>query len=335
MTWEPVVELARDAVTERSCKALHGLLDGQGPPPSDGEALPLLWHWMAFLPLVAQRDLGVDGHPKLGGFLPPLEGTRRMFAGARFKLHRAIHVGEVLDRRSVVTSVQKKSGRSGELTFVEVTHEISIAGHLALTEVQDIVYRNAETMSTDRLHGDGAEPAMAGLPSTGQGAPSDPGPAATPAEMKRASSEPAYSAPSDPGSSVSSGSDPKELVDKDWEWSSGLDVSPTMLFRFSALTYNAHRIHYDRDYATKVEGYPGLVVHGPLQAVALAELCRAHVPGRSLDSFTFRARRPAFDSGPLRLMGRLTASGQVELAAFDAQGSATMTATGELLGATR
>ena len=81
----------------------------------------------------------------------------------------------------------------------------------------------------------------------------------------------------------------------DGEWV--IEVSPTLLFRFSALTYNAHRIHYDRDYATRVEGYPGLVAHGPLQALAMAEAARAagsHQGGQSL-SFEYRLTAPLFD----------------------------------------
>ena len=81
------------------------------------------------------------------------------------------------------------------------------------------------------------------------------------------------------------------------EWA--IEVSPTLLFRFSALTYNAHRIHYDRDYARDVEGYPGLLTHGPLQALAMAEAARAAEGGdRRGDpelSFEYRLISPLFD----------------------------------------
>ncbi|MGW6791564.1 FAS1-like dehydratase domain-containing protein [Streptomyces chartreusis] len=76
------------------------------------------------------------------------------------------------------------------------------------------------------------------------------------------------------------------------EWS--LDISPTLLFRFSALTYNAHRIHYDRDYATQVEGYPGLLTHGPLQVLAMAEVARAAGHAGAL-RFDYRLTAPLFD----------------------------------------
>jgi 3-methylfumaryl-CoA hydratase len=76
------------------------------------------------------------------------------------------------------------------------------------------------------------------------------------------------------------------------EWS--IEVTPALLFRFSALTYNAHRIHYDRDYARDVEGYPGLVTHGPLQAIAMAEAARARGCAGNL-FFDYRLVSPLFD----------------------------------------
>jgi len=67
-----------------------------------------------------------------------------------------------------------------------------------------------------------------------------------------------------------------------------------LLFRFSALTYNGHRIHYDRDYATRSEGYPDLVIHGPLLALLALDLPRLHAPGKAVTSFDYRLVRPAF-----------------------------------------
>jgi len=95
--------------------------------------------------------------------------------------------------------------------------------------------------------------------------------------------------------------DPEPAGEGTWERSVLPDSR--LLFRFSALTFNAHRIHYDRPYAREVEGYPGLVVHGPLNAMLLAELVQAHDP-RALAHFSFRGRAPVFDLGPIRLLGR-------------------------------
>jgi 3-methylfumaryl-CoA hydratase len=123
----------------------------------------------------------------------------------------------------------------------------------------------------------------------------------------------------------STGTDSTRLAER-WAWEAELPTDPAVLFRFSALTYNAHRIHYDDPYAREVEGYPGLVVHGPLQAVALAELSRRHAPDHRPTSFAFRAIRPAFVGEAVRLRGRPTGT-DVELMAFDAAGATTVQAS--------
>jgi 3-methylfumaryl-CoA hydratase len=285
-SWEATVEDRIDTVTSVAAAAMHGLLDADGPAPGSGDLLPPLWQWLAWLPDAPQRDLGSDGHPRRGTFLPPVPDARRMYAGGRYQLAEAVRVGESMRRRSVVTAVTEKIGSSGPLTFVEVTHEHFVEDRVALTEVQDLVFRSVSG---------------APGPSIGERAGARPEPAG-----------------GDFG---------------DWEWHQELATDATVLFRFSALTYNAHRIHYDVDYARDVEGYPGLVVHGPLQAIAVAELCRRNLPGRLLRSFQFRAVRPAFSGAPLALRGRHTGDGDgddVELVVLDDRGIPTMTATAEL-----
>jgi 3-methylfumaryl-CoA hydratase len=112
-------------------------------------------------------------------------------------------------------------------------------------------------------------------------------------------------------------------------WTRTVVPDPTLLFRFAALTFNAHRIHYDRTYATTVEGYPGLVVQGPLTAVLLMELVRCHAR-RSVTGFTFRARAPLFDLAPFRLVGTPVGD-RVELEAQGPDGSITLAATADLV----
>jgi 3-methylfumaryl-CoA hydratase len=273
--WHALAEDRDDSVGVTAAAALHGLLDAPGPPPGAGDPLPPLWHWLAFLPDAAQRDLAEDGHPRPGAFMPPTDLPRRMFAGAHITLLTDVPVGSPLHRHSMVTSIADKSGRTGRLKFVDVTNRLTSNGREVIVEIQNIVYRE----SSD--------------------------PTASPTGF-------------DPG---------LEPIEEDaWELRHDLSTDPTVLFRFSALTYNAHRIHYDRDYATGVEGYPGLVVHGPLQAIALSELCRRHAPDRRRTSFSFRALRPAFDGAPLRLRGRFLDATRAELVALDRHGQRTMTA---------
>lgn len=115
------------------------------------------------------------------------------------------------------------------------------------------------------------------------------------------------------------------------EWRHEIFPSTTMLFRYSALTFNGHRIHYDRPYATSVEGYPGLVVHGPLLATLLVELLQRSLPQARVDLFTYRAVSPLFDTAPIVLCGRRTSAGEVSLWAQTREGRLAMSATATLI----
>ena len=95
----------------------------------------------------------------------------------------------------------------------------------------------------------------------------------------------------------------------DAPWRESIAIDAVMLFRFSALVFNAHRIHYDRAHATRVEGYRGLVVHGPLHLILLLELLRRHAPERAIASLAMRVRAPLFDDAPVALAGRPSAGG--------------------------
>ena len=123
----------------------------------------------------------------------------------------------------------------------------------------------------------------------------------------------------------------QSLNDDEWTAGRTVTIDPVVLFRFSALTYNAHRIHYDRDYATREEGYPGLVVHGPLQAILLADLAQRMFPDRVVASCAFRSNAPAFDNSPLELRARSSADGtELELAVFTGSGTQSMSARATL-----
>ena len=114
----------------------------------------------------------------------------------------------------------------------------------------------------------------------------------------------------------------------DASWARVLQPDSRMLFRFSALTFNAHRIHYDRSYAGEVEGYPGLVVHGPLTAMLLARLV-GQSTARPMRAFSFRGAAPLFDLGPVRLVGTLDGD-SVALQAQGPDGNAALLASAAL-----
>jgi 3-methylfumaryl-CoA hydratase len=113
----------------------------------------------------------------------------------------------------------------------------------------------------------------------------------------------------------------------DVPWRRRVTPDPVLLFRFSALTYNSHRIHYDLRWATETEGYPGLVVHGPLTTTLLIDFARDFNPGRSIREYSTQARAPLFDVAPFELRGRPTADGHgAELWAVTPEGTIAMSA---------
>ena len=246
--WVGRSETRTDTVTAVPLAALAATLDRDDPAPSSGTAVPPLWHWLYFLPTARQSEIGPDGHPRRGGFLPPVALPRRMWAGGRLRFERALRVGETATRVSRIADVTTKDARSGPLVFVTVHHEISTPVGTAVREDHDIVYR--------------------GLPAPGSAAPAAP------------------DAPRDEAFA-------RTVVPDD-----------VLLFRYSALTFNGHRIHYDRRYVTEVEGYPGLIVHGPLIATLLLDLLRRERPDAAVQSFDFKAVSPLFDLDPFDVCGR-------------------------------
>jgi 3-methylfumaryl-CoA hydratase len=245
--WRPEPVETTEFLTAAPAQALSGLFDRPPAVSGVGDPLPPLWHWLYLLDRPAQAELGEDGHPRDGLFLPPLPERRRMFGGGRYRFAAPLRVGDLVTRRSEVTSVRVREGGSGLLLLVTVRHTFSVEGELRTVEDQDIVYKQP-----------------------GQGRAAGP----------RGGGQQA-----------------------DGDWSFTVRPDPALLFRFSALTYNAHRIHYDRDYARDVEGYPDLVVHGPLLALSLLELPRRHAPGRTVTAFSFRAAAPLFAPDPFEVRG--------------------------------
>jgi 3-methylfumaryl-CoA hydratase len=239
------VVTAVDRIDPWPVAAFSALLDLPGPAAGEGDPLPPLWHWFSFLDHPRRSELGADGHPATGPFLPVLPHRRRMIAGGRLALHAPLRVGDVLERRSEVVAAVPKEGRSGAMLFVTVRHALRRDGALLAVEEQDVVYRSQRP---------GAARALA----AGDPAPVPAGGLALPTDA-------------------------------------------ALLFRFSALTHNAHRIHYDLPYATGVEGYPGLVVHGPLLALLALEVPRR--AGRALAEVSYRLARPV-TAGATAVAGR-------------------------------
>ena len=236
--WIGREEEREEVIAIGRARAMEATLDRE-PILRAGDDLPALWNWLYFNEAAKASELGADGHPERGGFLPPVPLPRRMWAGGRFRFTKPLRIGECAVRRSRILSVKEKTGRSGALCFVTVLHEFDQAGH-CFAEEHDIVYR----------------------------------------AMQDGQSEPSHVPAPDPVRTSS-----KTIV-----------PSTTLLFRYSALTFNGHRIHYDRDYAVNEEHYPGLVFHGPLTATLLAGLAP-----REMKRFDYRARAPIFDTAPFEV----------------------------------
>jgi 3-methylfumaryl-CoA hydratase len=271
--WIGRQEEANDFISPGPIDRLAATLDRDDPPARNGDAIPPLAHWLFFLPNARQSEIGPDGHPRRGGFLPPVHDLpRRMWAGSRISFQGEIRVGQELRRRSTVQSVKRKEGKSGPLVFVTVRHEYMAEGSetVLLTDEHEIVYRGLEGAAVKQ-------------------APKAEGP--------------------------------------DAAWKRTVRPDDVLLFRYSALTFNGHRIHYARDYVTRVEGYPGLIVHGPLIATLLVDLVRRNDPAARIARFAFRAVSPLFDTDEIHLNGGAPdKDGNIRLWATNGEGRLAMTA---------
>ena len=267
-------ETVRARIPDEPVQLLASLLDRRVEEMSPDGALPPLWHWLIMPPPVRQSEIGPDGHPKRGTFLPPITYPRRMFAGSNVKFTGQLRVGDDVERETTIKSITPKSGRSGNLIFVTLTHALEGPRGLALTEEANLVFRET----------DGAKPA----------------PAAKPADR-----------------GTPTGFSAVETIHPD----------PVLLFRYSVATNNTHRIHYDLDYVRRVEGYPDLIVHGPLQAIMLADLATRYLQ-RPLKSFAFRIIKPVFLGNPFHCVAR-DDNGTTVLQTLDAVHDTCTSATAE------
>jgi 3-methylfumaryl-CoA hydratase len=238
--WIGRSQQASDTVTAQLVKGLRATLFAEIGEPKPGDAAPFTVHWCLAQPVFPMSQLGPDGHPTRGGFLPPVPLPRRMWAGGELEFLDTLRVGDDATRTSRISDVTVKTGSSGQLCFVSVEHIVTSPRGAAIRERQDVVYR-----------------AMENPQSAAPERPAPPPPAAQHRETH-----------------VS---------------------DPVLLFRYSALTFNGHRIHYDRDYVSKVEGYPGLIFHGPLQAALIVEMAARLRGGKPPKKFSYRGLQPLFE----------------------------------------
>lgn len=264
-------------VTERldgwPARGLRALLD-QEPEAPDGSEAPALGQWLWFAPMVPQSQIDTDGHPKRGGFLPPVALPRRMWAGSDITFHRPLVVGSLVTKTMTIADIALKQGSTGPLVFVRVGNAYAEAEHgePLLEETQTLVYRDPPAPD---------EPA--------------PKPRAAPADA---------------------------------DWSLEATVGAAMMFRYSAVTFNAHRIHYDTPYTVGAEGYPAILVQGQLGATLMLEALLRRTGGTRPKRFSFRGVQPIHVDEPLRVEGAQSADGW-DLWIRDRSGALRMTAKAE------
>lgn len=272
--WVGRTSTIEEVVSGERASRLASLLGREGD--ETGQLFPL-GHWLHFSEDdVPMNELGADGHVRLGGFMPPVDLPRRMWAGSELTFHAPILPGQLLTRTTTIESVTEKSGSTGPLCFLVLRHEISADGTPAMRDRHTIVYREAASAP----EGSAARPPREDSP-----------------------------------------------VPAGWDWSKSVRPDEVMLFRYSALTFNSHRIHYDYPYVTEVEGYPGLITHGPLTATLLLDAFMSSHAEATVTGYRFTAKSPLFANEQIHLVGRETANGVHELQAIAPGGRTAIAAT--------
>ena len=236
-----------DVVDARQARLVQASLN-QKPNLKDGDEMPPLRHWCYFNDETINDGLGKDGHPKRGGFMPPIKLQRRMWAASEVTFDKPIILGKKIIRNSVISDVQMKDGKNGKLCFVTVTHKYKNGSELLVTDKHTIVYR----------------------------------------EEKKSNS-----------ASIKKIAPPKSPTKTKM-----IRLDAITLFRYSALTFNNHRIHYDLKYCREVEGYPGLVVHGPLIATLLVDFAKNINKNKRIRKFAFKAVSPIFDTDSFKIASK-------------------------------
>ena len=235
--WIGKIDNVTDYVTPIVEQRYRATLNMDIGNPKDGDPVTSGLHWMLGWNLVKNDELGVDSHPALGEFLPPVPLPRRMWAGSEIKVLKPIRVGDKVVKQSTVADIQVKEGRTGLLCFVTAEYNFLVNDEVTINEKHNIVYRD--------------------ISKSGGGS--------------------GYS---------------KEIPERA-DLSEKIFMHPTILFRYSAIGFVGHRIHYDHPYTVNEENYPGLIVHGPLQATYLLRAAEK-LMGKQVKSFTHKVMAPVF-----------------------------------------
>src|SRR3712207_2925587 len=249
-----------------SVRRIAAMLDLDPGSFRRGDPLPPHWFSLFFADAARQSDIGPDGHPKPGVFLPPIPLPRRMGAGRRVRIADSLRVGDLATRTAEVAAIVPKQARTGFITVLTMRHTIRRGGDLVAVEEFDAIYREA-------------------VATGGRSAVAPPVPAPADAAWRE-----------------------EKLLD------------PALVFRYSALTWNAHRIHYDADYARGEEGYPAAVVNGGITLQLLLDAATKRASAR-LTGFSVRLNRALYVGDAVVLAGGAVADGRAKAWAADRDGN--------------
>jgi 3-methylfumaryl-CoA hydratase len=264
--WVGRERIVEDEIGLSAARRIAGMLDIDPASLKHGDALPPHWFTMFFPDIARQSDIGPDGHPNKGVFLPPIPLPRRMGAGRRVTIHDSLRIGTPAIKRAIVAQVLPKIGRTGRMAILTMRHVIECEGRTVAVDEFDAMYREA--------------------PPPGQPSPQTP-----------------------PNPAPTHGTYADRVL-----------LSAALVFRYSSVTWNAHRIHYDADYARAEEGYPATVQNGGLTMQLLIDAALKRAPGR-LVGFTARLARPLWVGDTVTLCGAAPADGKMACWAADKDGN--------------
>lgn len=263
--WVGRKRVVEDEIAVTAVRRIAGMLDLDPAEFQAGTVLPPHWFSMFFPDIARQRDIGPDGHPNKGVFLPPIPLPRRMGAGRRVRIGGRLRAGQPARKIAEVAAITPKQARTGQICILTMRHTIETQGEVVAVDEFDAIYREAVA-----------------------------------AGQKSATA-------------------PPQPAPQDAAWSDPVTLSSPLVFRYSAVTWNAHRIHYDADYARGEEGYPNTVQNGGLTMQLLVDAALKRAPGE-LTGFTARLTRPIYVADTVSLCGSSVSDGAMECWIADRDG---------------
>ena len=253
-----------DSMAPEQLKKFEALMNDDPEAVTEGSVISPCGHWVYFNPPIPQADLAISGHERNSNFFPPVDLPRRMWAGGTIKFKKPLKTGTPADKKSTITKIEEKEGKTGKLCFVTIRHQVSASGSVAIDEEQTIVYREESEK--------GAHPIRT------------------------------------------------QPLDIDPEWRKSTKPDSVQLFRYSALTFNSHRIHYDQDYAREMEGYPNVLVHAPFLVLLMVNAFTSKSDGKVVSEIEYENVGPVYLGEQITICGKTADNNKTALRIHGSEG---------------